>query len=67
MASNTFNGRNQNKTPVIEKQFISDSKTLETVTAEAPVITPEIEKEVPPKRKRPTGLILPALGVGALA
>ncbi|MEH1841786.1 MAG: HlyD family secretion protein [Nostoc sp.] len=75
MGANTFNGRNGHKTPVLEKQLIPDSETLETVTtktsttAEAPVVTPEIEKEkvVPPKRKRPNGLILAALGVGAIA
>ncbi|MBD0388001.1 MAG: HlyD family secretion protein, partial [Nostoc sp. C3-bin3] len=69
MTSNTFNGRNQNKTPFIGKQLIPDSETLETVTAQAPVVTDEIEKEkeVPPKRKKPTGLILAALGVGAIA
>ena len=39
MTSNTFNGRNQNKTPFIGKQLIPDSETLETVTAEAPVVT----------------------------
>ncbi len=69
MKTNTFNGRNGHKTPVIEKQLIPDSETLETVTAESPVVTPEIEKEkeAPPKRKRPNSLILAALGVGAIA
>ncbi|MEH2324127.1 MAG: HlyD family secretion protein [Nostoc sp.] len=77
MKTNTFNGRNGHKTPVIEKQLIPDSETLEAVTietsttAEAPVVTPEIEKEkekeVPSKRKRPNALILAALGVGAIA
>jgi membrane fusion protein (multidrug efflux system) len=75
MGANTFNGRNGHKTPVLEKEVIPDLETLETVTTEtsatveAPVVTPEIEKEVPakPKRKRPTGLILAGLGVGALA
>jgi membrane fusion protein (multidrug efflux system) len=73
MKANTFNGRNGHKTPVLEKELIPDSETLETVTtetsatAEARVVTPEIEKEVPPKRKKPTGLILAALGVGAIA
>ncbi|AUB39200.1 emrA, membrane fusion protein, multidrug efflux system [Nostoc flagelliforme CCNUN1] len=68
MKTNTFNGRNGHKTPVIEKQLIPDSE-IETVTAESPVVTPEIEKEkeAPPKRKRPNGLILAALGVGAIA
>ncbi|WP_375514460.1 HlyD family secretion protein [uncultured Nostoc sp.] len=74
MGANTFNGRNGHKTPILEKQLIPDSETLETVTtetsttAEAPVVTPEIEKEkeVPRKRKRPNGLILAALGVGAI-
>ncbi|MBD2245983.1 HlyD family secretion protein [Nostoc sp. FACHB-888] len=69
MEANTFNGRNQNKTPFIGKQLIPDSETLETVIAQAPVVTDEIEKEkeVPPKRKKPIGLILTALGVGAIA
>ncbi|MEH1967265.1 HlyD family secretion protein [Nostoc sp.] len=74
MGTNTFNGRNRHKTPVLEKQLIPDSETLEAVTtersatAEAPVVTPEIEKEkeVPSKRKKPTGLILAGLGVGAI-
>ncbi len=66
MKTNTFNGRNQNKTIVIEKELIPNSETLEAVTAEAPVVTPEIEKEVAPKRKKPTGLILAGLGVGAI-
>lgn len=69
MKTNTFNAHNGHKTPVIEKQLIPDSETLETVTAESPVVTPEIEKEkeAPRKRKRPNGLILAALGVGAIA
>ncbi|MEH2415237.1 HlyD family secretion protein [Nostoc sp.] len=73
MGANTFNGRNGHKTPVLEKELIPDSETLEVVTAEtsataeAPAVTPEIEKEVPAKRKKPTGLILAALGVGAIA
>ncbi|MFN6485022.1 MULTISPECIES: HlyD family secretion protein [unclassified Nostoc] len=75
MGANTLNGRNGHKTPTLEKQLIPDTETLETVTAEtsataeAPVVTPETEKEVPakPKRKRPTGLILAGLGVGAIA
>ncbi|MEH2298536.1 MAG: HlyD family secretion protein [Nostoc sp.] len=75
MGANTLNGRNGHKTPVLEKQVIPDLETLEALTAdtsatvEAPVVTPEIEKEVPakPKRKKPTGLILAGLGVGAIA
>ncbi|MDZ8259688.1 HlyD family secretion protein [Nostoc sp. ChiQUE01b] len=75
MGANTLNGRNGHKTPVLEKEVIPDLETLETATtetsatAEAPVVTPETEKEVPakPKRKRPTGLILAGLGVGAIA
>jgi len=67
MGANTLNGRNGHKTPILEKQLIPDLETLETVTAETPVVTPEIEKEVPPKRKKPTGLILAGLGVGAIA
>ncbi|ACC82060.1 HlyD family secretion protein [Nostoc punctiforme] len=66
MKTNTFNGRNQNKTIVIEKELIPNSEALKAVTAEAPVVTPEIEKEVPPKRKKPTGLILAGIGVGAI-
>ncbi|MEH1907843.1 HlyD family secretion protein [Nostoc sp.] len=73
MGTNTLNGRNGHKTPILEKEVIPDSETLEVVTAEtsataeAPVVIPEIEKEVPAKRKKPTGLILAGLGVGALA
>ncbi|QMS91899.1 HlyD family secretion protein [Nostoc edaphicum CCNP1411] len=65
MSANTFNGHNQNKIPVIEKEIIPDSETLEAVT----VITeaPEIKKEIPPKRKKPTALILAGLGVAAIA
>ncbi|MEH2121980.1 HlyD family secretion protein [Nostoc sp.] len=75
MGANTLNERNGHKTPVLEKQVIPDLESLEALTtetsatAEAPIITPEIEKEVPakPKRKKPTGLILAGLGVGAIA
>ncbi|WP_257236419.1 biotin/lipoyl-binding protein [Nostoc sp. 'Peltigera malacea cyanobiont' DB3992] len=69
MGVNTFNGRNGHKTPILEKEVIPDLETLEVVTAETSVTAeaPEIEKEVPPKRKRPTGLILAGLGVGAIA
>ena len=75
MGANTLNGRNGHKTPVLEKQVIPDLESLEALTVdtsatvEAPIVTPEIEKEVPakPKRKKPTGLILAGLGVGAIA
>jgi membrane fusion protein, multidrug efflux system len=69
MGTNTFNGRNGHKTPILEKEVIPDSETLETVTTEtsATVEAPEIEKEVPAKRKKPTALILAGLGVGAIA
>ncbi|MDZ8109256.1 MAG: HlyD family secretion protein [Nostoc sp. DedQUE12a] len=70
MGVNTLNGRKDNKTPVLEPEVITDSETLEAVTtqtAEAPVVTPNTEKEVPPKRKKPIGLILAGLGVGAIA
>ncbi|MEH2396432.1 HlyD family secretion protein [Nostoc sp.] len=75
MGANTLNERNGHKTPVLEKQVIPDLESLEALTtetsatAEAPIVTPEIEKEVPakPKRKKPTGLILAGLGVGAIA
>ncbi|MBD2676961.1 MULTISPECIES: HlyD family secretion protein [Nostoc] len=70
MAANTLNGRKDNKTPVLEPELLTDSETLEAVTtetAQAPVVTPNTEKEVPPKRKKPIGLILAGLGVGAIA
>ncbi|MFN6563305.1 MAG: HlyD family secretion protein [Nostoc sp. ChiSLP01] len=70
MGANTLNGRKDNKTPVLEPELIKDSETLEAMTteaAEAPVVTPNTEKEVPAKRKKPIGLILAGLGVGAIA
>jgi membrane fusion protein (multidrug efflux system) len=70
MGVNTLNGRKDNKTPILEPELITDSETLETTTTEAtqgPVGTPQTEKEVPPKRKKPIGLILAGLGVGAIA
>ncbi|MBE8965107.1 HlyD family secretion protein [Nostocales cyanobacterium LEGE 12452] len=69
MGANTFNGRNGHKTPILEKEVVPDLESLETVTAETSTTAeaPEIEKKVPPKRKRRTGLILAGLGVGAIA
>ncbi len=69
MSTNTFNRRNGHKNPTLQKELITDLETLEAVTAETSAIAeaPEIEKEVPPKRKKPTGLILAVLGVGAIA
>jgi membrane fusion protein, multidrug efflux system len=70
MGANSFNGRNGQKTPVLEKELITNSETLETVRSEAPVVTPEVPetgKEVKPKGKKPVALILAGLGVGAIA
>ncbi len=67
MGINSLNGRNEDKIPVLEKELITDSQTLEVVEAgEPPVVTPKTEKEVSLKRKKPIALTLAGLGVGAM-
>ncbi|MBW4506180.1 MAG: HlyD family secretion protein [Scytonematopsis contorta HA4267-MV1] len=68
------NGHNGHRVAVIEKELVTDSKALESRILEKPAeeLQPNIivEKETDqkagtPKRKKPLGLILAALGVGA--
>ncbi|MEC4819531.1 MAG: HlyD family secretion protein [Scytonema sp. PMC 1069.18] len=76
--SNTLNGRKGHKSVVLEPELVKDLDTLENSVSTAPEVDvdsqPEIgEEEVSsqqpeqPKRKKPIGLILGVLGVGAVA
>ncbi|MEB3178347.1 MAG: HlyD family secretion protein [Nostocaceae cyanobacterium] len=71
--SNESNGRNGNGAAVLDKDLISDVKTLEALTAlettrpEVGVESPSPEKPASPKRHKPIGLILAGLGVAAIA
>ncbi|MBW4684936.1 MAG: HlyD family efflux transporter periplasmic adaptor subunit [Komarekiella atlantica HA4396-MV6] len=75
MGATTSNGRNKHKAAILEKEMITDSKTLSAQTTvvipETPATEvnpqPEVEKEVKPKGKKPIALILAGLGVGAIA
>lgn len=79
MGATNGNGHKKSSTSVIEPELITDIESLEAVTAspEATVVTPEVPREQQPevetekkaekKRKKPIGLILAGLGVGAIA
>ncbi|MBD2197791.1 MULTISPECIES: HlyD family secretion protein [Calothrix] len=79
MGATTGNGYKKSSISVIEPELITDIESLEAVTAspEATVVTPEApteqqpeletEKKAEKKRKKPIGLILAGLGVGAIA
>lgn len=70
------NGRKP-QTAILEKELITDTDNLEAATTEtsakieAPLadVVPQQEKdkEIAPKKKKPIGLIMAALGVGAIA
>ncbi|GBE95055.1 HlyD family secretion protein [Nostoc cycadae] len=71
MTTTTFNGRNKEKTAVVETEMITDTETLETAiaTPEAPEtdVQPEVEKKDKPRSKKRLPFILAGLGVGAIA
>ncbi|QLE57654.1 HlyD family secretion protein [Nostoc sp. TCL26-01] len=65
MSDNNLNGR-KDQTAVLDKERV-DSETLASVTVETPDVTPQVKEEVVKKPKKPTGLILAGLGIGAIA
>ncbi|MBD6615878.1 HlyD family efflux transporter periplasmic adaptor subunit [Komarekiella sp. 'clone 1'] len=81
MGATTSNGRNKHKAAILEKEMITDSKSLAdetSISAQATIVIPEapatevdhqpeVRKEVKPKGKKPIVLILAGLGVGAIA
>lgn len=66
MGTTTLNRRNDNQTPVLENEVITDLQTVADTTTEQPQVT-EAPFVKPEKGKKPTALILTALGVGAIA
>ncbi|MBD2439333.1 HlyD family secretion protein [Nostoc sp. FACHB-110] len=77
MATTTLNGRNKEKTAIVETEMVTDAETLDATPESAKVATPaapetdvhrqpEADKKEKPRNKKRLPVILAGVGVGAI-